>query len=112
MYLTPNNFLYLGECIEALLFGEISVLPTVAPPFLKNQQSGLYSGIFVLYWLYHRASKKGADFRQNIIFYSLCVLYVLSGVVFGTDIATFVAGTFVSNIEHLSNFKLISCAGA
>ena len=103
MDLTDHNIIYLGEFIEGFLFGEISVLPTVAPPpFLKNQQPGLYSGIFVLYWLC--VSKKGTYLGQNIIFYSLCVLYVLSAVVFGSDIGCFVAGSFVSNIEHIFLF--------
>ena len=63
---------------------------------------GLYSGIFVMYLQCHASKKKSDDNRKpNIVFYSLCVLYVLSGAVIALEIATTWFDIFVSNTEHL-----------
>ena len=44
---------------------------------IRRSLSGLYSGIFVLY-LQHHGSKKDANKGSDIIFYALCLLYILS----------------------------------
>ena len=95
MKLTPENFFYLASlCLEGFCFGEIFVLPLsrqvskeVTYSFL-TPVPGLYSGVFVLHLQleYHATDKT----KQNIIFYALCVLYVLSVVVMALDIANFV----------------------
>lgn len=104
MKLTAGEFDYLAICLEGFLFGELSV-----KPFSKEVQScpmsGLYSGIFGLYLQYHASDKRtGNNTKSNIIFYALCVLYVLSVTVFALDIAIFWFGVFVSNNGHLFFF--------
>ena len=51
--------------------------------------AGLYSGIFILYLQYH-ASKKEAD--NSILFYALCLLYMLCVTMICVDIASSVIG--------------------
>ncbi|KAF8811388.1 hypothetical protein BYT27DRAFT_7253085 [Phlegmacium glaucopus] len=71
MKLTGENFFFIGTCLEGFLYG-------------------LYSGIFAMYL--QGTSNKGIDTdkRKNILFYALCVLYVLSGVTVMADIAIFI----------------------
>ena len=62
---------------------------------------GLYSGIFVMYLQCHAFKMKADDNRKpTIVFYPLCVLYVLSEAVFSLEIANFWFDKFVSNNEH------------
>ena len=63
-------------------------------PFLNHPILGVYSGIFALYLHCHAAKKETGNTRK-IIFYALCVLYLLSVVVFVLDIL----GWAVSNHE-------------
>ena len=61
----------------------------------------------------HHASRNTTDnftLKQNVIFYALCVLYVLSVAVTALDIAPVVVIVLVSNNENLFTFALISCA--
>ncbi|KAF8817015.1 hypothetical protein BYT27DRAFT_7247886 [Phlegmacium glaucopus] len=53
---------------------------------------GLYSGIFSIYL--QGTSKRSTDKRNNIIFYALCALYVLSAVTVVGDIAGFLYNIF------------------
>ena len=71
------------------------------PPFLRGLKLppilGVYSGIFALYLHCHAAKAKeetGGNTRK-IIFYALCVLYLLTAVVYVLDIL----GWAVSNHE-------------
>jgi len=64
------EFVYLGLCIEGLLYG-------------------LYSGIFIMYLQYH-ASQKETD--NSILFYALCLLYMLCVAMVCIDIAASVIG--------------------
>ncbi|KAF8815464.1 hypothetical protein BYT27DRAFT_6679991 [Phlegmacium glaucopus] len=52
--------------------------------FLEGFFYGLYSGIFSIYLL-----KRSTDKRNNILFYALCALYILSAVTVVVDIARF-----------------------
>jgi len=65
MELNPMDFVFLGLCIEGLLYG-------------------LYSGIFIMFLQYH-ASKNQAD--NSILFYALCFLYMLCVAMISADIA-------------------------
>ena len=62
--------------------------------------SGIYSAIFAVH-LQCRASKGTDNIKQNIIFYALCVLYVLCAVVFALDTTGVWISLFVSINELL-----------
>ncbi|KAF8800726.1 hypothetical protein BYT27DRAFT_7116760, partial [Phlegmacium glaucopus] len=51
---------------------------------------GLYSGIFVMYLQDHWVSRGGSNKTNNIVFYALCALYVLSVVTIVVDITVFI----------------------
>ena len=76
-------------CLEGFFYGKISV-PSLVVPLLKKLwfpvSLGLYSGIFAMY-LQHRDPQNKS--RTYIIFYALCVLYVLSTVNVVLDLLQF-----------------------
>ena len=64
-------------------------------PFLKRFKNypvlGVYSSILALYLYCHVAREETAGYtKKKIIFYALCVLYLLSVVVFVLDILVFI----------------------
>jgi len=67
---TGFAFYYLTGCLEGGLFG-------------------IYSGLFAIYWhlAYHATKRETESSKPVIVFYPLCVLYVLTVVVFAIDIA-------------------------
>lgn len=73
---------------------------TLSKTVPNHHNAGLYSGIFIMYLHYH-ASRKEAD--NPILFYALCLLYVLCVAMICVDIAAFVLHE-VSNNEHIHNF--------
>ena len=110
-YYTPVN-LYSSMFLEGFLFGTISVLCFIVnAPFLlsglKSPILGVYSGMFALYLHCHAAKEETRTGKtRKIIFYALCVLYLLSVVVFVLDILEFT----VSNNElflYKKEFALI-----
>ncbi|KAF8811430.1 hypothetical protein BYT27DRAFT_7252797 [Phlegmacium glaucopus] len=68
MKLTLGDFIFIGIFLECFIYG-------------------LYSGIFAIYL--QGTLKRSTDKRNNIIFYALCALYVLSVVTVVVDIACF-----------------------
>ena len=98
----------IGLCLEGFLYGKMFNLYALICG--KEVQLflgllGLYSGIFAIY-LQSLSNKS----RTAIIFYSLCLLYVLSGATVVCDVLGFifqVSNSFVKNI-----FFLINCAPA
>ena len=98
----------IGLCLEGFLYGKMFILYALICG--KEVQLflgllGLYSGIFAIY-LQSLSNKS----RTAIIFYSLCLLYVLSGATVVCDVLGFifqVSNSFVKNI-----FFLINCAPA
>ena len=99
--------LYIAICIEGFCFGNLKIC--VLTCTLANEVPGLgfYSGIFAIY-----LQCPSIKSRTTIIvlYYALCLLYVLSTVTFVSDL--------VSVILHVSNYSilrisfLISCAVA
>ncbi|KAF8814281.1 hypothetical protein BYT27DRAFT_7179604, partial [Phlegmacium glaucopus] len=65
---------------------------------------GLYSGIFSIYL--QGTSKRSTDKRNNIIFYALCVLYVLSVVTIVDDIARFTCD-IIGNLTTISQLGFL-----
>ena len=75
-------------CLEGFLYGKI--LPWFVPLLLVTKQvqlflaPGVYSGIFAIYlqWTSNESSTR----TPNVVFYILCILYVLSAVTFVCDL--------------------------
>ena len=100
-YTTANEFVYLSRCLEWFFGGTVSVL--LLPCKLLKQFAmviGLYSGIFLIY-LQYTASPKNASKRNNILFYALCFLYVLSMASIASDLFVYFRVPEVSKNEHL-----------
>ena len=112
MLTTANEILIISLCVESFLYGKISVpwaltctvIQTVAEEVqLLFPGPGLYSGIFAIYLQYPKKDSRTA----KIIFYVLCLLYVLStATVVGDFLATTLAlyGSGVSN-NSICNLK-------
>ena len=66
----------------------------------------MYSGIFVLHVQCHASRNEIDNKKQRIIFYALCVLYVLSVTLIALDTVSFVVS---NNAAFFDNFALISC---
>lgn len=78
-------------------------------PILKQSLPGLYSGVFALYL--HYAAKKGTTGYTAIVFYALCVLYILTGVVVAVDMLVAVLADFLpSNVSNNELFVKNFCA--
>jgi hypothetical protein len=70
--------------------------------------SGLYSGIFAIYL--HFPSRESRT--TNIVFYALCLLYVLSTATVVFDAATFILEEFEDVVSDLSKNFFFSGAVA
>ncbi|KAF8815206.1 hypothetical protein BYT27DRAFT_7249401 [Phlegmacium glaucopus] len=79
MKLTLGDFILIGRFLECFLYG-------------------LYSGIFAIYL--RGTSKRSTDKRNNILFYALCALYVLS-------VVTLVIGTAAFIYDIIGNLTTI-----
>ena len=79
----------LSNCLEGFLYGKISILF-----FTLNKEVqlflvlGIYSGILAMY--FKCQSDKSTDRMATIVFYSICLLYVLSTVTFASDLAALI----------------------
>ena len=89
--LDPLELAVLMMCVEWFLYGKISVLCASTCTLAKEVQLfpglGIYSGIFSIYLqcVLSRESR-----TTTIIFYALCVLYVLSTATVVSDLLEFV----------------------
>ena len=86
----------------------IAVMLQVAKAVRHYLVLGLYSGIFIIY-LHYNSSRKDVNKGSNIIFYALCLLYVLSSATFVFDTANFPL-FMVSKNEHLAQPVLMNHA--
>lgn len=111
MELDTREIFYISKYLEGFLYGMISdSVLQLSLPTLKLSLPGIYSGVFALY-LRHYAARKLKGTSNAILFYALCVLYILSTVIMTLDMAYFVALGNVSNNEQKKTFVLIiSCA--
>ena len=87
-------------CLEGFLFGKISVLCALTCTlFAKEVQLspglGIYSGIFGIYLQCPSKESRTA----KIVFYVLCVLYILSTLAVISDVLSFIVA--VSNDFYL-----------
>ena len=119
---TSADFSYIGLCLEGFLFGKISILCGLTCTLSKEvrlfSDLGVYSGIFVMYLQCSLRDSESRARTAKIIFYLLCLLYVLSMATVVGDILNFILQIFVSNnsifyqlcsnvsLHHLLRFKI------
>ena len=108
-----NEAFFISVCLEGFLYGKISVLCALTCTVTLSQEVqlspglGLYSGIFAMYL--QCPSKRSRT--AIILFYAVCLLYVLSTAAFVSDLVAFILE--VSNNSICKNtFFCISCADA
>ena len=83
-----------------MVFRWYGICSTTAMHVTKAMIIGLYSGIFLMY-LQYKASPKNGSKRNNILFYALCFLYVLSMATIVLDLYISFHVPAVSKNEHL-----------
>ena len=97
---TVDKAPFIALCLEGFLYGNLCALPCtlrLAKEVQLFPGLGLYSGIFAMYL---QCSKKaGRSGTAVVVFYAVCLLYLLST-------ATFV-GDLVSLIFYVSNNSII-----
>ena len=85
-------------CLEGFLYGRISVLCALICTLTKEVQLfsdlGIYSGIFAIYL--HCASRESRT--AAIVFYALCILYVLSAATVVSDLLSYTIGVSKNSI--------------
>ena len=87
--ITEQEAFFIGLCLEGFFYGKISLLCALISTLAKEVQLlGLYSGIFVMYLQCPSESNKSGT--TTILFYALCLLYVLSTVTFVGDLLSFI----------------------
>lgn len=92
--LSTLDYVSKASCTVRYLFDECQNLSKAVQNYYV---AGLYSGIFIMYLQYH-ASKKEDD--SSILFYALCLLYMLCVAMISVDIAASVVIREVSNNKH------------
>ena len=96
---------FLPYCVEGFLYGKISFLCHLTCTLLKKVQLfpglGIYSAIFVIY-LHCVLSKESRT--TTIIFYALCLLYVLTTATIACDLLNYVIGVSTNSFSKYINF--------
>ena len=110
--ITATGIDLLTICLEGFLYGKISVLCALICALAKEVQlfpgPGLYSGIFAIY-LQCPSTRNRDNSRTPIVFYALCILYILSTVNFVADFANLVLDEVSNNsICNLKNLVFLS----
>ena len=89
VFMNTGLLLFPSICLEGFLYGKISVLfftfklyPCQTSPTIPGL--GLYFGIFAMYL--ECQSNKSTGRTATIVFYAICLLYVLSTVNFVSDL--------------------------
>ena len=99
----------IGLCLEGFLYGKMFVLYALicAKEIQLFLGLGLYSGIFAIY-LQGLSNKP----RTAIIFYSLCLLYVLSGATVICDVLSFIFQVSIVSVKNIFFFFNQMCTGS
>ena len=93
MRLTEYDIYYtLAKCLEGGLYGAVLLVHS-SFKIDNDPIPGIYSGLFAIHLASHATKRETDSSRPNIIFYALCVLYVLTGAVCAIEILPI----FVSN---------------
>lgn len=102
MELDTVDLFNLSKILGGFLYGMTSDQQP-SRPTLKKSFPGVYSGIFALY-LHYAAKKAKKGTNTTIVFYALCVLYVLTGVVMNLDNLVAVFGVFAPSLVSNNKF--------
>jgi hypothetical protein len=98
---TTADLLFIGICLEGFFFGKISVLCALTCTLAKEVQSflglGIYSGIFALYLQCPLKESRPAI----IVFYVLCLLYVLSMAEVASDSLAIIVAVSNNSIRNI-----------
>ena len=98
MELDTVDFFNLSKILGGFLYGMTSnPIQQLSRPRWCSTFPGVYSGIFALY-LHYAAKRAKKGTKTTILFYALCVLYVLSGVVMNLDNLVAVFAVFAPNL--------------
>ena len=91
----------LGVCIEGFFLGKVFQFESFNTTSAKLfPDTGLYTAIFIMY-LQHQASKRSViDIVQNVLFYLICILYVLSVVTIIGDTVDFIITVSSSRYDN------------
>ena len=107
---TSDGVLFFAICLEWFFYGKVSVPCALTCTLAKEVQLflglGLYSGIFVMYL--HCSSSKSRT--ATILFYALCLLYVLSTAIVVSDLIDVifqVSNNFIC--KNIIFYQLCSC---
>ena len=90
--ITAQEAAYIGVCLEGFLYGKISILCALTCTLqVENKVQlfsflGLYSGILTMYL----QSPSKTSRTATILFYALCLLYVLSTATIVSDLVAFI----------------------
>jgi hypothetical protein len=113
MMITENGEgTFIAICIEWYFYGKLSVLCAVTCTLAKEVQLfpglGLYSGIFAMYL--RCPSNESRSRTATIIFYALCLLYVLCTVSAVVDLLSLILEKVSNNSICKNIIFFISCA--
>jgi hypothetical protein len=101
---------FIVSCLEGFFYGKTSVLCALTCTLAKEVQLlpglGLYSGIFAMYLGCPRNESRTA----TIIFYALCLLYVLSTATIVVDLLTTILEEVSNNSICKNIIFFIGCA--
>ena len=104
-----DDIIFFAIWLEGFLYGKISVQCALAHTLAKEVQlfsgPGLYSGIFAMYL--HCSSNKSRT--ATVVFYALCLLYVLSTATVVGDIINIILQ--LSNNPICKNIIFYQCSG-
>ena len=104
--ISEEEAIFIGVCLEGFFYGKMSILCALSCTIAKEVQlfpgPGVYSGIFAMYLQ--------CSSNKAIVFYALCLLYVLST---ATIISDLVNAVFqVSNNPICKNINFYQlCSG-
>jgi hypothetical protein len=96
--ISKAEVLFISLCIEGFFYGKISVLCALTCTLARDVQLfpglGLYSGIFAMYL--QRSTNKSKT--AIVVFYALCLLYVLSTATVISDLVAIVLEVSINSI--------------
>ena len=92
MSFTGAVIYYLAKCLEGGLFGE---LVYASVKIDNNPISGIYSGLFAIYLACQAMKRETDNSKPTIIFYALCILYVLTLALFAIDIVPSIVSNYI-----------------
>ena len=89
--LSQDEWSVLFMCLEWFLYGKMicNLTCTFAKEVQLSHDLGIYSGIFAIY-LHYALTRREESRMTNIVFYALCLLYILSTATVLSDLLVYV----------------------